>query len=227
MITPAAALAALRAEADPVRAVQEAAYLKSPREVLGLRVPRITELATGWREGLTVDDRVALADALWRMDIHETRVAAAKLLVQARIRPDEGVWALIASWVPQFDGWAIADHASDAGARRLVADPSRLDQVEGWTISPHMWTRRAALVMTLPWTKQNFPTEGDLAIRTRVLGWCAKLTPDRDWFIQKAVAWWLRDLSKHDPQATRDFLAAHGETMKPFARKEAARHLPA
>jgi hypothetical protein len=132
MITAEAALAALRAEADPVRAVQEAAYLKSPREVLGLRVPRITELATGWREGLAVEERVALADALWRMDIHETRVAAAKLLVQARIRPDEAVWQLIASWVPEFDGWAIADHASDAGARRLVADPSRLDEVEGF-----------------------------------------------------------------------------------------------
>ncbi|MBL9064426.1 DNA alkylation repair protein [Tabrizicola sp.] len=226
-MTPEAALAALRAEADPVRAVQEAAYLKSPREVLGLRVPRITELATGWREGLAVEERVALADALWRMDIHETRVAAAKLLVQARIRPDEGVWTLIASWVPEFDGWAIADQASDAGARRLVADPSRLDEVEGWTVSPHMWSRRAALVMTLPWARLNNLRPEDAARRARILGWAAGYVPDRDWFIQKAVAWWLRDLSKHDPQATRDFLAAHGERMKPFARKEAARHLPA
>ncbi|WP_374370103.1 DNA alkylation repair protein [Tabrizicola sp.] len=219
------ALAALEAEADPERAVTEAAYLKSPRRVLGLRVPRITELATAWRDGLTVEERVALADGLWRSDIHDARVAAAKLLTQARLRPDQGVWDLIASWVPQFDGWALADHASDAGARRLVADPSRLDQVEGWTHSPHMWTRRAALVMTLPWTKQNFPTDQDLAIRTRVLGWCERLAPDRDWFIQKAVAWWLRDLSKHDAAATRAFLAAHGEVLKPFARKEAARHL--
>ena len=226
MIAPEAALAALRAEADPVRAVQEAAYLKSPREVLGLRVPRITELATGWREGLTVEERVALADALWRMDIHETRVAAAKFLVQARIRPDEGVWRLIASWVPQFDGWAIADHASDAGARRLVADPSRLDEVEGWTSSPHMWTRRAALVMTLPWTRLNHPTEQDRAIRARVLGWAAAYVPDRDWFIQKAVAWWLRDLSKHDPARTAAFLAEHGPRMKAFARKEAGKYLP-
>lgn len=225
MIAPEAALAALRAEADPVRAVQEAAYLKSPREVLGLRVPRITELATGWREGMTVEERVALADALWRMDIHETRVAAAKLLVQARIRPDEGAWQLIASWVPQFDGWAIADHASDAGARRLVADPSRLDQVEGWTASPHMWTRRAALVMTLPWARLNNLRPEDAARRERILGWAATYVPDRDWFIQKAVAWWLRDLSKHDAARTRAFLAEHGEAMKAFARKEAARHL--
>lgn len=225
MIAPEAALAALRAEADPVRAVKEAAYLKSPREVLGLRVPRITELATGWREGMTVEERVALADALWRMDIHETRVAAAKLLVQARIRPDEGAWQLIASWVPQFDGWAIADHASDAGARRLVADPSRLDQVEGWTASPHMWTRRAALVMTLPWARLNNLRPEDAARRERILGWAAAYVPDRDWFIQKAVAWWLRDLSKHDAARTRAFLAEHGEAMKAFARKEAARHL--
>ena len=225
MIAPEAALAALRAEADPVRAVQEAAYLKSPREVLGLRVPRITELATAWREGMTVEERVALADALWRMDIHETRVAAAKLMVQARIRPDEGAWQLIASWVPQFDGWAIADHVSDAGARRLVADPSRLDQVEGWTASPHMWTRRAALVMTLPWARLNNLRPEDAARRERILGWAAAYVPDRDWFIQKAVAWWLRDLSKHDAARTRAFLAEHGEAMKPFARKEAARHL--
>ena len=225
MIAPEAALAALRAEADPVRAVQEAAYLKSPREVLGLRVPRITELATAWREGMTVEERVALADALWRMDIYETRVAAAKLLVQARIRPDEDAWQLIASWVPQFDGWAIADHVSDAGARRLVADPSRLDQGEGWAASPHMWTRRAALVMTLPWARLNNLRPEDAARRERILGWAAAYVPDRDWFIQKAVAWWLRDLSKHDAARTRAFLAEHGEAMKPFARKEAARHL--
>lgn len=225
-LSPEAALAALEAEADPERAAAEAAYHKTSRRVLGLPVPRITELAKAWREGLTLDDRIALADALWKMDIHDTRVAAAKLLVQARIRPDEGVWRLIAGWVPQFDGWALADHASDAGARRLVADPSRLDEVEVWTTSAHLWTRRAALVMTLPWAKLNHPGPADLAIRERVLGWAAGYVADRDWFIQKAVAWWLRDLSKHDPARTAAFLAEHGPRMKAFARKEAGKYLP-
>nr|MCU0912197.1 DNA alkylation repair protein [Paracoccaceae bacterium] len=55
---------------------------------------------------------------------------------------------------------------------------------------------------------------------------CARLAPERDWFLQKAVAWWLRDLSRHDPDRTRAWLAAHGTTLKPFARREAARHLP-
>jgi 3-methyladenine DNA glycosylase AlkD len=48
---------------------------------------------------------------------------------------------------------------------------------------------------------------------------------DPDWFIQKAVAWWLRDLSKRDPNRTRAFIDAHGDQMKPFARKEATRLL--
>ena len=125
--------------------------------------------------------------------------------------------------MPDFDAWAIADHISKAGERRLVADPGRLDEVEGWIASPHIWTRRAALVMTLPWGKQNHPTPEELAVRERVLGWCAALAPDREWFIQKAVAWWLRDLSKHDPDRVRGFLDRHGAVLKPFARKEAGR----
>ena len=215
----------LQALADPAKAAEMAAYHKVDRPYLGVSNPQIDDLADAWRAGRTLDDRIALASDLWFTNIHEARVAAAKLLTQARIRPDQAAWSLIVSWVPDFDAWAIADHACKAGERRLLADPSRIDTVEGWVTSPHMWTRRAALVMTLPWTKQNFPKEQDLAIRARVLGWCATLAPDRDWFIQKAVAWWLRDLSKHDAEATRGFLAEHGETLKPFARKEAARHL--
>ncbi|MFN4192012.1 MAG: DNA alkylation repair protein [Tabrizicola sp.] len=216
----------LQARANPAKAAEMLAYHKASRPYLGIPVPEIATLADRWRAELTLEDRIALAAELWRTNIHEARVAAAKLLTQARIRPDQAAWDLIVSWVPDFDAWAIADHASIAGQKRLVADPARLDTVEGWVASPHMWTRRAALVMTLPWTKQNFPKAQDLAIRSRVLGWGAALASDPDWFIQKAVAWWLRDLSKHDPEATRAFLAAHGHRLKAFARKEAARHLP-
>ena len=80
--------------------------------------------------------------------------------------------------------------------------------------------------MTLPWTKNRNPKPEERAQRERILGWAATYVTDQDWFIQKAVAWWLRDLSKRDPNRTRTFLAEHGEAMKPFARREAARLLP-
>ncbi|NJM81970.1 MAG: DNA alkylation repair protein [Tabrizicola sp.] len=202
-----------------------AAYHKAPRRYLGASVPQITALTDAWRAELSLDDRIALADALWKTDIHEARVAAAKLFTQARIRPDDAVWAVIQSWIPDFDAWAIADHACIAGQKRVAADLTRLDTVEGWISSPHMWTRRAALVITLPFTKSNHPKPAESAARDRILGWCATLAPDRDWFIQKAIAWWLRDLSRHDPDRTRSFLATSGQELKPFARTEAARHL--
>ncbi|MEC7764242.1 MAG: DNA alkylation repair protein [Pseudomonadota bacterium] len=219
------ALDDLRAQIEPGRAEGAAAYHKVEREYLGVPNPALNDITKVWRQSMTVEERVALADALWRTDIYEARVAAAKMLTQARIKGDDPVWALIASWVPDFDSWAIADHACMAGQKRLIAEPARVDEVEGWTTSEHMWTRRAALVITLPWTKQNHPKPEDLAIRDRVLGWAAGYVDDRAWFIQKAVAWWLRDLSKHDPERTRAFLESHGDRMKGFARKEAGKYL--
>ncbi|MDJ0626907.1 MAG: DNA alkylation repair protein [Rhodobacter sp.] len=225
-MTPEAALDALRAHAQPGKAADMARYHKARRGYLGIANPDIDALTKAWRKELMLSDRLDLASALWDTDLHEARIAAAKLLTQARIRPDdEAAWTLIKSWVPDFDAWAIADHASIAGQKRLIADPSRLDDLEPWIRSPHMWTRRAALVMTLPWTKQNHPKPNEEAARERVLGWAATYVDDPEWFIQKAVAWWLRDLSKHDPARTRAFLDTYGSRLKPFARKEAGKYL--
>ncbi|MDV7270096.1 DNA alkylation repair protein [Thioclava sp. A2] len=219
------ALYALEAWADADKAAEMAAYHKAPRRYLGIAVPAIDDMVGMWRERLDVAGRVALARGLWDSDIHEARVAAAKLLTQARLRPDADAWDLIAGWVPQFDAWAVADHAAKAGSKRLQADPARIETIAGWVHSDHMWSRRAAFVMTLPWTKQNHPKPEDLAIRERVLGWADDLSQDPDWFIQKAIAWWLRELSKHDAPRVRAWLDEHGAALKPSARKEAAKYL--
>lgn len=224
-LSPVEALAQLAALADPAKAAEMAAYHKISRQYLGVTVPQVEELVAEWRAALTIDGRVALAAGLWDNGVHEAMVAAAKLLTQARIRPDGAVWDLISGWVPGFEGWAVADHATSAAQKRLVADPARIETVASWTSSPNMWTRRAALVITLPFAKMNFPKEQELAIRERALGWAADYVADRDWFIQKAVAWWVRDLSKHDAVRARMFLDGPGAGLKAFARKEAARYL--
>lgn len=216
----------LKALGDAGKAAEMAAYHKTVRPYLGVAVPAIDALARGWRAGLDVPGRVDLARRLWDSDLHEARIAAAKLLTQARIRPDDAAWDLIAGWVPQFDGWAIADHAMKAGERRLLARPERLDEVEAWLDHPRFWVRRAALVGTLPWTHIRNPKPQDLERRERVLAWLDRLADDREWFVQKAIGWWLRELSKHDPGRVRDWLAAHGARLKPFARREAGRWLP-
>ncbi|MES0861801.1 DNA alkylation repair protein [Ruegeria sp. SCPT10] len=218
-------LAQIKAHADPERGAQMAAYHKADRPYLGVANPVLNDLTRAWRQELDVPQRVQLADELWQFNTHETRLAASKLLTQARIRPDDAVWELLQSWLPDFDAWAVADHAAMAMQKRLTAEPTRLDKVEIWTTSDHMWTRRAALVATLPWTKQNHPKPDDLDRRDRILRWAVSYVPDRDWFIQKAIAWWLRELSKHDAPRVVAFLKQHGPAMKPFARREAGKYV--
>lgn len=224
-MTPEEALSQLEAHTDEIRAAGAAAYHKAQRRYLGVPNPVINDLAQTWRRSLTLEERLSVAEGLWETDIHEARIAAAKVLTQARIRPDSAVWNLICSWVPDFDAWAIADHVCMAGQRRIMADLDRLDDVEGWTVSPHMWTRRAALVITLSLTRQNHPSDQERAAREKALGWAAGYVDDKEWFIQKAVAWWLRDLSKHDPERVIAFLDEHGKELKPFARREASKYL--
>lgn len=227
-ITPGTALANLQALADPVRAAEMASYHKVDRTYLGISNPQVDDLVRVWRAESTIEGRVALAAGLWGSKVHEAMIAAAKLLTQARIRPDDTpAWELIAGWVEGFNGWAVADHACSAGGRRLVADPTRLHHVEGWTLHPNMWTRRAALVITLPWARLSNPKPEDTAVRHRILGWAGGYADDHDWFIQKAIGWWLRDLSRHDADLTRGWIAEHGSRLKPFARREALRHLDA
>ena len=219
------ALAALNTLIEPGRAEGMAEYHKVPRTYLGIPNPVINDLTQSWRQQLEVAERVALASELWDTDIFEARLAAAKLLTQARIRPDDEAWALICAWVPDFDSWAIADHAMMAGQKRLVAVPERIEEIEAWTQAKPHWTRRAAMVITLPFAKQNHPKPHENAIRERVLGWASTYVRDPEWFIQKSVAWWLRDLSKHDPERVRAFMAENGKHMKPFARKESEKYI--
>jgi len=88
-----------------------------------------------------------------------------------------------------------------------------------------MWTKRAVLVITLPFNRTRDASDEERAMRERVLNWAAGYVDDKQWFIQKAVAWWLRDLSKRDPERVKEFLKTYGEQMKNFARKEAAKYL--
>ena len=110
-MTPKAAIAELRALGDATKAAEMHRYHKVDRPYLGVANPVIDEHVKTWRADIDLDQRLALAKGLWAGNTHEGRIAAAKLLSQARIRPDDsGAWDLICTWVPQFDAWAVADH---------------------------------------------------------------------------------------------------------------------
>ncbi len=211
---------------NPENVARMVSYHKVDRPYLGVETAVLDDAVKLWRAALDMDARLVLAAELWDSNVHEGRMAAAKLLTQARIRPDDtAAWDLICAWVPEFDCRSIADQVSTAGQKRLVADPARLDTVAGWIASEHLWSRRAAFIFTLPWTRQNHPKPAENEIRERVLDWAAQLLADKEFMVQSAIAGWLRHLSKHDHDRVAAFVDVHAETMKKFVIKEASRNL--
>lgn len=214
----AALRAALRAEGTPERAAQEKRYHKSDWEHWGVAAPRMEAVLKGLDPNLTASERLKLAARLWKTPIWDVKIVSIRMLRAKTVPPDDALWMFVLARMADLDGWAVADCLADVGARCLTADERRLDKVEAFVDNPHLWTRRAALVLTLPWAKTTRDPE-------RMLGWAARLVPDREWFIQKAIAWWLRELSKREPDRVGRFLAEHGVGMKAFARKEAGKYL--
>jgi len=219
------ALDDLRAAGDPAQAAEAAVRHQADREYLGTPLTAIDALVAEWRAELSVEERVALASSLWSTNVHEARIAAARLLLQARMRPDEAAWRLIQDWLPELDAWSIADAVSKAAEKRVTADLSRLDEVEGWLSHENAWVRRAALLATAPLSKMNNPKQEELDAREWVLDWIADMLPDRDWHVQKAIATWLRDLTKHDADRVQSFLTEHAEAMRGFTRKDVSKTL--
>lgn len=220
------ALEHLKTLGDVQKAAEAAAWHKVDRPYLGIAPATIDALAREWRQTLSLEERLALADGLWQSGVHDAMMAAAKLLEQARIRPsDDAAFALILAWLPGVEGAALSDQLAVAGAKRLLADPSRVDALEAFVSAENRWTRRSVLLMLNPWAKMNNPKEADLAIRDRALAWAETLISDRNWFIQKAVSGWIADLSRHDETRARAFIDAHGAALKSYALKESGRFL--
>lgn len=213
-------MARFRAQADPVNAGHQRQYHKAWREYLGLTVPAITRVV---RDTLLVcpeSDLPRLCRDLWATDVHEARAAVGKILEHAKLGDLGWVWSFLCAVRTDLDGWAIADHLAHGAFRCLREDPSRLDAMEAdWLGHDSFWVRRCCLVYTLFLARKGQDP-------ARPLQWASALVDDKEWFIQKAIGWWLRELSKHDPGRVRLFLDRYGPRMKPFARREGAKYLP-
>jgi 3-methyladenine DNA glycosylase AlkD len=211
--------AALRALADPARAAIDKAYHKSPWEHWGVAAPTMERVIRDRLADLGADGSLRLAARLWREPVWDLKIVAGRLLTRRAVAPGAELWTFVTRRMADLDGWALADTLASVGSRCCLADPARLDDVELWVENPHLWTRRASLVFTLPWTK------GAGRDPERMLGWARRLAPDREWFIQKAIGWWLRELAKRDAPRVRRFLADDGGLLRAVARREATKYL--
>ncbi len=89
-----------------------------------------------------------------------------------------------------------------------------------WTKSDHLWTRRAALVSTVPLNLRARGATAPAGEPARTLAVCAALVDDREDMVVKALSWALRTLATRDARAVRAFLSEHDGRVAPRALRE-------
>lgn len=89
--------------------------------------------------------------------------------------------------------------------------------IHTWAKSQNRWWRRAALVSTVGLNNKARGGKGDVE---RTLAICELLLRDRDDMVVKAMSWALRELSKHTPDAVRDFIDVHADECAPRVLRE-------
>jgi len=200
------------------RAIADKRYHKSSREHWGVPVPACEQWTRALAKGLANGEILPLARDLWETNLFDPMICAAKMISLPKLTPSPALWKTILHFLQWVDGWALEDTLAPVARKCILADETLLDELEDWTQHPNFWMRRAALVYTLPYAKPARNPE-------RMLGWASGFASDPEWFIQKAIGWWLRVLGEHNPERVSTFLNAHWGKLKGVARKEAMRKL--
>lgn len=206
----------MREQGDAANAALQKKYHKSERVHFGVTTPQCTQFAMHLTKDLEEKEILVLAKAFWETDLFDPMICASKMLIQKKVAPSSVLWKQLLSFLKKVDGWALEDCLCHVAWKCILADERLLDVVEGWTKHPNFWMRRAALVYTLPFAKKGRDPE-------RMLSWAAQYIHDPEWFIQKAIGWWLRVLGEHNPDRVLQFLEEY--PLKGVAKKEATRKL--
>lgn len=194
-------------------------YHKIDRPYFGVRVPEIKKLTDVWINRLDEKEILTLCDGLWKSNVHEAHMAVGKFWECKKLSNLPEIWKRLNKYKEDFDSWAMADSLAHGAFKVLQNMPEYLEIMEEkWLKHENFWVRRACLVFTLYQAKPDMSPG-------RSLLWASQMVDDREWFIQKAVGWYLRELSKHNPSEVRRFLSQYAGRMKPFAVREASKYL--
>jgi 3-methyladenine DNA glycosylase AlkD len=81
----------------------------------------------------------------------------------------------------------------------------------------NIWVRRTALLHQLDWR--------DKVDTNRLFNYALTLSHEKEFFIQKAIGWALRDYARHDPEAVRAFTLKEKPRLSALSFREANKHL--
>ena len=215
---------ALREAADPVRAPQQQAYMKSEMPFLGVTVPECRRIAGSVFKAHPLPDAPAWEAAildLWRNAAHrEERYAAVGLLLFKRysrwIEPARV--PMVEELVVTGAWWDYVDAIAGRGMGTMLAAHPRpvKSLLRKWATDDNCWKRRTAILAQLRGRGAT-----DRKLLADVIG---PSIGEQEFFLRKGIGWALREFSKTDPDWVVEFVESHAE-LSALSRREALKHL--
>lgn len=205
---------------DPKKAVNMAKYLKGHFECYGIKSPVRREIQRKWFSELKkVDfDRWDIVYSLWDKPQREYHYVAIDYI---RKMPREGFgkddYKKLEELITTHSWWDSVDGlASNSVGAYFKQFPNQIDSViEKWRHSNNMWLNRTCLIFQLKYKDEvDFELLKDLILQYQHV---------KEFFIQKAIGWSLRQYSKYNPEAVREFIT--NLELSTVAKREAVKYL--
>jgi 3-methyladenine DNA glycosylase AlkD len=200
------AVARLKSQADPEKAVQAQRYFKEAIFSFGLTADDSRDLAREMyllvKDGWSLKEAVELCEILLPNKHVEAKALATMILL--RFHEDFGppVFGLIKTWLARdyLDNWASVDLLCPDGLGGLLERyPDLIPKIKTWTAHPNRWVKRASAVAFIKLARRGKFLDAAYQIAGR-------LFPSGDDLIEKANGWLLREAGKTDMARLERFL---------------------
>lgn len=213
---------ALAAEGNPEAVPQVQAYLKTTQPMYGIRAAERRKVLRSVLNDFPVEsseDLTVFVRECWAHDVRDVQYCAIdsaqrfiKRLCSPELFSQCDTMALTATW------WDLVDPiAVNLIGFHLATDPGYQTTLTQWSHDPSVWIRRTSLLAHLKHKKDTDVAALEATILT--------LAPDKQFFIQKAIGWSLREYAKTDGHWVKRFLDEHREDLSGLACREASKHL--
>lgn len=211
--------------ADPARAKQMQAYMKSEMPCHGVRNGELRAITKALFAEIEFASGAAWqreVRAMWRgAEFREERYAAVELSMHRRAREHQTLEALplYEELIVEGAWWDLVDDLAAHGVGRLVANhPKEMKRAMlAWSRSDDMWKRRTSILCQLTRKKD---TDLDLLERAILASIDA-----REFFLRKAIGWALRQHARTDAEWVKRFVKEHDARLSGLSKREALKHL--
>lgn len=209
----------LERRGDEATASKMAAYMRGQFRFFGVPAPvrkaACKPLISEAKRSETIDWE--FLDQCWADEHREMQYLVLDYLSELQKRLTFDDVARLERYVRSKQWWDTIDGLDRIVGNIAFVDGRINDLMLKWSTDEDFWVRRVAIDHQLL-RRECTDTELLEKILTNNFG-------SREFFINKAIGWSLRDYSKTNPQWVSDFIARHRDCMAPLSIREASKYL--